>query len=483
MVALDGSPHGTQIDGRYTLYAPGFEGSAELHDAQNGDTRAARRDLFPTVFGDAFAREQLIEIDTIELQLTPGFASTGSAPMRGATGEGAMVLEMPARSAEFAQVVLSVDESGVATWHFAGPDSDAEKVRFLIRAPEPRRVDPNSPTHRGLLGLGTRVLKTFVYKLADPVIGAVAQGFAGRWEANNRSARLRSFAPGAHRASATEDLTGDDLERLGHGRSLLFVHGTFSQAHTGFQGVSDALLQHLHDVYGDRVFAYDHPTLSCDPLTNAAEFFDRIPDGVELDVDIVSHSRGGLVARTLAGEHPEGPAWANKLKVGKVVFAGAPNRGTVLVVPEHIPDLIDRYTTLLNLLPLGPVGEVLDAIVTVVKMIGHGVLDGLEGLGAMDPAASFLQLLDPTRATAEYYGLAANFEPVDAGLMDFLKNGAIDKIFSDAANDLVVPTEGVDPSPDLVMKLHRFEAVDAVHHSGYFAAPRTDELLREWLTG
>ena len=81
----------------------------------------------------------------------------------------------------------------------------------------------------------------------------------------------------------------------------------------GFGRLPDETVAERHWRYGGRVFAFDYFTLSHSPTENVAELAARMPDDLRLEVDVVSHSRGGLVALVLAGEleggAAPGPAW------------------------------------------------------------------------------------------------------------------------------------------------------------------------------
>ncbi|WUI60523.1 hypothetical protein OG774_22620 [Actinomycetospora sp. NBC_00405] len=61
---------------------------------------------------------------------------------------------------------------------------------------------------------------------------------------------------------------------------------------------------HLERAYDGRIIAFDHPTASVPPEQNAKALLRLIPDDVHLELDIVCHSRGGLVARILDGQLP-----------------------------------------------------------------------------------------------------------------------------------------------------------------------------------
>lgn len=481
---FEGGRDGIPLGPRYTLHAPGFTGTATVYDATDSRSRSSAPALFPGLLETALRDGHLQQLDTISLRLNPGPAGRVGTRMSTSGGEDAISLDMNDLGADVEQVVLSLDESGVATWHFPETDSPADKKRFVIRSPEPVPVSDSDAQDRGLLGVAARVLKTFFYKVTDPVMGVISEHAAHKWESAKRPYGVRSFTPNDYRDPAGSPLAADALRTMGDGRALLFVHGTFSRARNAFGGLPRPAVQALHDRYGGRVFAFDHYTLSDDPLANVREFLARVPDDLGLDVDIVSHSRGGLVARTLVGEHPDLPIDPGRVRVGRVVFVGTPNQGTVLCKPDHITDLLDRYTTALNILPTGPLGDVLDAVIAVVKIVGHGVLTGLDGLAAMDPNGGFIsQLSMGNRGSTQYFGLTANYEPADAGLMTFLKDHAMDRVFGDADNDLVVPTDGVAPSDEPVAGSHRYAAAEAIHHGGYFGAPKTETLLLDWLVG
>ena len=264
------------------------------------------------------------------------------------------------------------------------------------------------------------------------------------------------------------------------------MHGTFSRAHSAFGGLPKEFVASLHERYGGRVFAFDHYSLSHDPKRNIAELVSRLPDDVSLDVDIVCHSRGGLVSRLLAERQSEISLGSRKLRVGKVVFAGAPNAGTMLADTKHMSAFIDTYTTMLNLIPSAGVSDVLAGIVTVAKMLAVGAAKGLPGLQAMQPGGDFAKWLNAGSRGSEtrYFALASNYEPAEPGLKALLKNRLMDKVFS-SANDLVVPTDGVYAENGSgwfpIEERHVFQGGDAVAHTEFFAKASARSKIMEWL--
>ena len=172
---------------------------------------------------------------------------------------------------------------------------------------------------------------------------------------------------------------------------LLFVHGTFSTAAGGFGALPAATLDKLATRYGRRVLAAEHPTLSVDPLANATAMLEQLPAGRRIPVDIVAHSRGGLLARVLAAAAVADPAFP--LRVRRIVYVATPNAGTPLADPHLLDQYVNRMSTMLNLVPDGPwsvVTDVFDGVLTGVKVLAHGAVGGLPGLAAMNPGGPWL---------------------------------------------------------------------------------------------
>jgi pimeloyl-ACP methyl ester carboxylesterase len=318
-------------------------------------------------------------------------------------------------------------------------------------------------------------------------VGAVAEDYALRWEARNRPYAVRPFGPDDYAAPTATAIDGEGWRRLSEGRALLMVHGTFSRAHSAFGAMPREFVAALHERYGGRVFAFDHFTLSHDPKQNVRELLDRMPDGTALDVDIVCHSRGGLVSRLLAERQGELSMGSRSLRVGRVVFVGTPNAGTTLADTAHMGDFIDTYTTLLNLIPSAGVTEVLSGVVTVAKTLAVGAAKGLPGLMSMQPGGEFGSWLNAGDRGAEtrYFALASNFSPSEPGLRAMMKNRLMDRVFG-GANDLVVPTDGVFASNGSgwfpIEERHVFDGTSGVAHTGFFGSPAAREKIVEWLS-
>ncbi len=478
--------------GEATLRTPGLAGQVTSHAGKSGRAEAAeltRSDLTRALDAAGVEVRQTVEISD---------AREVGAATREARGEPALEFEVRDPGPGNGQMVMSTDEQGIVSWHFR-PTPDAAKPGGRGAGPPvltrtyvlPRTVHAQQPAGaagRGLVGaVGKKFLKELVFPLIEPGIGAIGETFALHWEQKHRPYRVRSFGPEDYATPEAGSIDAEGWRRLSAGRALLMVHGTFSQAHTAFGTMPKEFVTALHGRYGGRVFALDHLTLSHDPKQNVNWLVEQMPDGTALDLDIICHSRGGLVSRMLSEKQGELALGSRTLRVGKVVFVGAPNAGTILADGQHMGDFIDTYTNLLNFLPDNGVTDILEGIITVAKQLAVGILKGLPGLQSMRPGGEFSKWLNAGARAGEtrYFALASDFTPGEAGLKQFAMDRLMDKIFT-AANDLVVPTAGVFAENGSgffpIEEKFVFQGSDAVAHSGYFANRGAREKIMGWLT-
>lgn len=437
--------------------------------------------------------------------------TAAAAAMGGGPGE--VVVEVPTPPPGRAQVLL-VDTNGAVSWNLPmapaaaarrGGGGTSAVQRFVVPV-APAVTD--EPGTRGIVGaVVRRVLRVLTFDLIDRVAGEVGDHFVSRWEAKARPPRLRSFGPDDYKEQGVAPLDDATLRSLADGPALLLIHGTNSLIHSGFGAFARESVQAMHDRYQGRVFGFDHPTLSVDPLDNCRALAGLLPDGLTLDVDILSHSRGGLVARTLA-ELGETAGTAAKLRVRQVVFVATPNRGTPLADPDRLGSLLDGLTNLLDFVPDNPVTDSINGIVTVVKQLAVGALKGLDGLVSMrwakpeggeggdggpggqaapSPGTGFLGMLNqPRSTTARYRAIAADFEPLaGSGLATVARDTLVDGIFGFEPNDLIVPTAsayswnggaGFPVTERLVLPPAR-----SVDHSSFWTTPEVLQALAAWL--
>jgi len=273
------------------------------------------------------------------------------------------------------------------------------------------------------------------------------------------------------------------------GRSLLFLHGTFSHAASSFRNLAQSdgsFLSAVDQLYAGRVFAFDHFTLSRSLEENARMLLERLPER-ECVFDVVAHSRGGLLLRTLEEQQTRlGPS-ASRFKLGHAVLVGTPNNGTPLATPNRWEQTIGLLANLLEKFPDNPWTLAAEVVADgLVAIASHAALD-LPGLASMNSAGESIAMLQgpPGSSPDSYSALTANYHPDDATWRRWVDAGV--DLFFDGANDLVVPTEGswlVDNSSCALIPPERvgcfgpggnmpIDGRTNVHHLNYFAQRET----------
>ncbi|MFT5468838.1 MAG: pimeloyl-ACP methyl ester carboxylesterase [Verrucomicrobiales bacterium] len=460
------------------IAAPGFEGGASQESGQTPN-----RSFGPSgVLDSTLQKAGIHESESFRYDLARDAETAGSDKVR---------LRIRKPDEGYLQCLLAEDEAGGLSWHIPIPKAASRGVAGgqFNEYDIPCRVEPiqDGTKTRSILGYVNRhLMKILVFPITDRVFGPLGEFFIEKWEAAKRPYRIRTFTPENYVEPDAPAFTAEDWRKLGEGRALLFVHGTFSRAHSGFGGTPRSVMDQLHREYEGRVFAFDHFTLSEDPVQNVDWFLRAIPDSVTFELDIVSHSRGGLVARVLA----------EKLNVRRVLFCGVPNRGTVLAEPGYLVDFLNRYSSLTKYLPTNPASELLEAVIMIVKAVAHGTMKRLAGVSSMRAGDEFLTRLNSDAnalTNTEFYAIAANFEPdrESKELGAFVKSVAIDQtvdsVFGEQENDLVVPYRGVyehNGSPNFPIpeeRILRFGKDDGVHHGSFFPQGLTGEHLTAWL--
>lgn len=342
----------------------------------------------------------------------------------------------------------------------------------------------------------------------EHLVGELGAKWFADWENNKHPSVVRWF-PAENNLSVGEPLSPTNWHQLAEGPTLLFIHGIFSSCEAGFAGIGhdDSTWPQLRDRYVNRIIGFDHPTGSVGPDENAKWFLDQIPN-VELDLDIVCHSRGGLVARSIADQAAQRGMPVN---IRRIVFAATPNGGSQITVTKNWDSLVSRISSVLTLpakvlpAPADAISGVLAGLLEVLKIVGVGVSLDLPGLEAMNPGSQFLQTLGhATNVTPEYFAAAADFEP--GPILANLFNGLDDEgrvvdsaIFDHVHNDIAVPTEGVwnpacltdpntpaNPIPGFPIDPARTLLIgpgSVYWHCDYFDDPAMRAALLQWLPG
>lgn len=325
-------------------------------------------------------------------------------------------------------------------------------------------------------------------------------------EANKKKEGL---IPMLHGYTPTTDAELENRLALSKGkRVLLFVHGIFSSIEGGFHGLGQpdgapgqvpgalgGTLKELLDRYQNHVFGYDHWTISKTPLENARALIEAIPAGSDWTVDLVCHSRGGLVTRALFAdpadnEHLQMPelreirALRNGRisAVGKVIFVAGANQGSALANPEELK----KFLKLAGVLASKSHCFALDVVIGLLRTLVAAAFE-VPSVEQLDRARSKLigdlNAIGSAIGSDGAYGVRANF---DRGGWEWKEAIAlVEKWLMPELNDLVVPYEGVALNPHIPeSRLRSFEpdaSQSAVWHTNYFEHASTHDFLKQHL--
>lgn len=167
---------------------------------------------------------------------------------------------------------------------------------FIV--PEGLDVLPRGMQSRGPVKWAIKSLKVMDIDLEEKTAEKIGELVDQRKSTNRPGLGLYRCSMGSEKfALTTTDVRKAPVDRP----YLLFIHGTASSTWGSFGSLWAAArareLKTLRDLYGDRVLAFEHASLSQSPIGNARELADKLPAGAK--VHIVTHSRGGLVGELL----------------------------------------------------------------------------------------------------------------------------------------------------------------------------------------
>jgi pimeloyl-ACP methyl ester carboxylesterase/tetratricopeptide (TPR) repeat protein len=254
-----------------------------------------------------------VQADPAQLSVTPkGRVLLGAARDAGEAKLEGMALD---------DVVCVQYSNGFKLWtrvddlHRAYPASGVSRTARGVAISEANvwEIDPRAEApgaERGTVGIVIEALDFFGVDLKE----VAAETIASRYE--DRKLKSVGKKTGLYRVSLQDPDPGDAARKrkvalsakgkvpTDQGPLLVFIHGTASNTEGGFgtlwaagntQGAT--LRKELENTYKERVYAYEHRTLTISPIDNALELAKSLPDGAELH--LVSHSRGGLVGELL----------------------------------------------------------------------------------------------------------------------------------------------------------------------------------------
>lgn len=346
-------------------------------------------------------------------------------------------------------------------------------------------------------GIVSSVIKAIVLKVAGKIADALLPSLAATVEAALwRRAGLSEGWFTLDQTSLASGTLRPGAPASGQaGRALLFLHGTFSHTASSFKELATPqFFTPLQAAYGDRIYAFDHFSVSKTPEENAKDLLAGLPDQ-ETEFDVITYSRGGLVLRNLVERASALGPTASRFKLNRAALVASPNDGTPLATPARWEATVGWLANLLELFPENPftfgAGFVADALVWLAQRAGGA----LPGIAAMDTGGEMVADLQrpPAPPAAAYSALVSNFTPSGSILARMVDVG-VDTFFA-GANDLVVPSAGgwlIDHADGSISgdRIGCFgrggnfpSDLPPVHHLNFFGRAETTNFLLQALAG
>jgi hypothetical protein len=359
-------------------------------------------------------------------------------------------------------------------------------------------------------------IRAFVFKFAARTLVGYGMKFLER---NVRKGIVRIASVDPAQWSKVEDLSTLHLPDSHPARVLLLVHGTFSSTLGAFGALGStpwgtAWLQGALANY-DLVIGFDHPTLSEDPLENATDllgFLEKITWPLPPHFDVVVHSRGALVFRSLVENLLPGSSF--RVFFDAAVFVAGTNGGTLLAAPDKWQHLIDLYTNLtvascrvIGLMPQAKavtliLQETIQGLGAFLKYCATTAVTErkVPGLAAMEPDGDFVKGINqtqpgqPTIEKSFYCVVMSKFMPqivngeakpkeLPLRLVSWILEVLVKQLMAES-NDLVVNAEAMT-AIDLIAGNFIKDKLDfgenpEVYHTNYFTRPEVVNAMARW---
>jgi lysozyme family protein len=228
--------------------------------------------------------------------VVPGW-SARTYPIAATRGDGGppTPLDLPANAVlelTLADGTRLLVAAGDAHGYLGAPERGVDNTDF-IRVGQSLRPDPTLRLGTSRDGLGSWIVSSLrVFRHGPAAMTALVA--AGAYQDSQLEDRLGIYRCRTDAWGLTPAATLPTGQAV-----LLFIHGTGSSAAGSFAGLwQDAFRKRIAADYGDRVYAFEHRSLTESPIANALALAKALPAGARLH--LLTHSRGGMVGELLA---------------------------------------------------------------------------------------------------------------------------------------------------------------------------------------
>lgn len=473
----------------------------------------------------ALSTEDLVTHDAFELAPKSGSdlpdSARRSSPQADIPTTAVVDVEVPDDSLS----AVLTETNGVFEWHLPEPEEALPPLRGSA-------VRPGKRIQRFRIKVGSTQAsdRRGLVDLLGGVLANTVRAYIVRWVAKKALAEVarlleKKVRPGLISITSNDPLSWrvqdtapsqSEVPKDRPARLLLLIHGTFSSSLGSFGALGAtesgrSFLAQARERY-DAIIAYDHKTLADTPEQNAQAICGALAAlnfQAGSTIDIVSYSRGALIARVLVERLLE--RLPIPLTAERAVFVGGTNGGTALADQNNWKALLDLYTNLAVAASRGLTlfGAAISSTILVesVKALGgfvQAVVDSaitaemVPGIAAMSPSSKLVGELNAQAdssggSSTRYFAIGSNFDrtllsktsasSLPASLFQMLANLGAD-ILMRKENDLVVDDQAMKTFGGYSGRLSDtlfWESNPIVFHTNYFAQAEVVDALESWL--
>src|SRR5574343_393218 len=315
----------------------------------------------------------------------------------------------------------------------------------------------------------------------------ITQNMIESIDRHSKPERLLKLGAGWQQRASAQDLAASRGRKV-----LLLVHGICSSCEGAYCELERAgTLATLLQRYQGQVYGYDHWTIAKTPQQNALDLLQLIPPDSQWQLDLLCHSRGGLLVRSLlAGNEPYSIADPTLAAIstarqgriagaGTAIFVAAAPQGTPLAQPADMQSFLNIAALLATI--SGALG--LDLVIALARLVLNQGLQrpSVAALASHSELQTQLAQAGSLLAQASIYYARADFAYGGSALE---QTGAlINHLLINADNDVIVPYDSVllpeaAPAPANLLEFGTPQARQSeVWHTEFFRQPAMREFI------
>ena len=369
----------------------------------------------------------------------------------------------------------------------------------------PPVLNVGSQRSRGIVKWALKALRIFN---VDPIArGAEKTAEALAAHIDNRAVK----EPGLYIMDSPEVLgpKARKADISGTEKALVFLHGTVSSTQGSFGKMTPVLWEELRRTYGDRIFGFNHHTLSKHPVENALDLIGPANDpfiegGTELH--LVSTSRGGLIGELMARgtrignisafdaddlalfeDHPDEIKGAladlntrlatQKIKIGRFVRIACPSGGTTLA-SNRLDKWLEGLLNVLGLITGAKSSDMYWILTEFLMGVKKSIIDvdDVPGLACQNPGSSLIRMLNRSDVTVDSSLSVIAGDIQGKGVFQRLGVFLAD-LFYREDHDLVIPTRAMYGGAHRKDAYVYFDKGAEVNHFSYFKNEETSDRI------